>query len=75
MTIEAISIGANSGKKRYFIKDDDGGPIAAFDSLEVAGAVIRYLKGAPMARKDNEKAVDALRAYDAQHADPDGFTR
>lgn len=68
MTIDSLLIGTKR-EKRYYIRDDKGGCIAYFDSLEIAGAVMRYLKGAPMAKEDNRKAVEALQNFDAQKAE------
>ena len=71
MTIDSLLIGTkrDERRQRYYIRDDKGGCIAYFDSLEIAGAVMRYLKGAPMAKADNAKAVEALQNFDAQIAE------
>ena len=62
MTIETIYTAAH--KPRYFIKSADGAHIAQFDSLETAGLVLRYLKGAPMTKGDCVRAVEEMQAYD-----------
>lgn len=39
---------------RYFVQSVTGSVIAWFDSLDTAGTVLRYLKGAPMPAADAE---------------------
>ena len=60
MTIKQVS----GRKPRYFIENEDGGTVAFFDSLDVAGVVLRYLSGAPMHKKDAEAARAAMQAFD-----------
>ena len=65
MTIKQVS----GRKPRYFIENEDGGTVAFFDSLDVAGVVLRYLSGAPMHKKDAETARAAMQAFDKRKED------
>lgn len=59
----------NPGRKkptRYFIENEDGSTVVWFDSLDTAGTVLRYLKGAPMQKEDAEAARAAMQAWDAR---------
>ena len=67
MTIKQVNTGAHGRKPRYFIENEDGGTVAHFDSLDVAGVVLRYLSGAPMHKKDAEVAWDAMQAFDTRN--------
>lgn len=51
---------------RYFVQSVTGSVIAWFDSLDTAGTVLRYLKGAPMPAADAEQAHAAMIAFDAR---------
>lgn len=65
MTIEKITPGRGK-PERYFIKNEAGTTLAWFDSLDTAGTVLRYLKGAPMPAADAEQAHAAMIAFDAR---------
>ncbi len=60
MTIKTIT-----GKKtRYYIENERGETVAYFDSLDIAGVVLRYLSGAFIHKKDAETARAAMQEYD-----------
>ena len=67
MTIKSNYYG---GEYRYHIQSeaDNLESIAWFNSLETAATVLRYLKGAPMTTEDSVRAVEAMRAFDAERA-------
>ena len=69
MTIKQVNTGAHGRKTRYFIKNEDGGTVAHFDSLCTAALVLRYLSGAPIHKKDAEAARAAMQAFDKRKED------
>ena len=64
MTIKPVNTGAHGRKTRYFIKNEGGETVAFFDSLDVAGVVLRYLNGAPLSDEDAATARAAMHAFD-----------
>ena len=61
-----------SGGNRYSILETEDGvnknTIAWFDSLEDAGLVLRYLKGAWMPKEDQITALRLIHEWDAREA-------
>lgn len=64
MTIKPVNTGAHGRKTRYFIENEGGEAVAFFDSLDVAGVVLRYLSGAPLSDEDAAAALAAMHAFD-----------
>jgi hypothetical protein len=69
LCIKQANTGAHGRKPRYFIENEGGETVAFFDSLDVAGVVLRYLSGAPMHKKDAEAARAAMQAFDKRKED------
>lgn len=60
------------GKLQYAIYtkgDFTDRELAAFDTIEAAGAAIRYLTGAPMQEDERQTAITALQAIDHENAE------
>ena len=61
-TMRAIDL---RDKRRYFIESRAKRSIIAwFDSLEIAGLVLRFLNGTNLKQNDSDEARAALREYD-----------
>ena len=66
-----IKTASGEGGPRYLIQEHAGADsytLAAFDTLEIAGVVLRYLKGSVRRAVEQETAVNALREYDRRSA-------
>ncbi len=66
MTIKQVNTGAHGRKTRYFIENEGGETVAFFDSLDVAGVVLRYLNGATLSDDDASAALAAMHAFDGR---------
>ena len=53
-------------KRRYFIENAAGQPVAWFDDMDTAATVLRYLTGADMTPEDVAAAHAAMQAFDAR---------
>ena len=53
-------------RRRYFIENEKGQPVAWFDDMDTAATVLRYLKGADMDEDERNKAHAAMIACDAR---------
>lgn len=53
-------------RRRYFIENEKGQPVAWFDDMDTAATVLRYLKGAVLDADEKEKAHAAMQAFDAR---------
>lgn len=53
-------------RRRYFIENEKGQPVAWFDDMDTAATVLRYLIGAPMQPEDMKTARNAMIAFDAR---------
>lgn len=71
MTIERRKVGAYGKRTLYALCADEqttsaaAREIVAFDSLEIAALVMRYMSGGSMSEADAQRAKDALKKADA----------